>query len=165
MRGDVEVRPTDGGGLGLFARRAFSPGELMFRRTNTLVGSRADVAALPSAERAHVCQVDADRFALVAAPGCYANHSCDPCAVRHGVAVLALRRVEPGDEITLDYRVHALDGDTWPCECGTAACTGVVEGSFFALPADRQALLLPHAPAFIRREHRRRARAGPSRRT
>jgi SET domain-containing protein len=158
MRRDVEVRATRDRGRGVFALRDFAPGELIFRRHHTSVGTRADVGRLAPEQREHVGQVDRDRFALVAAPGCYLNHSCDPCAVRHGVAVLALRRIDAGDEITLDYRLNALDGDSWPCRCGTAACTGTVVGSFFALPEDRQAALLEHAPAWIRREHRRQAR-------
>lgn len=32
MIGDVEVREAPGKGLGVFARRAFSPGEFIFRR-------------------------------------------------------------------------------------------------------------------------------------
>ena len=70
-----------------------------------------------------------------------------------GMGVFARRSFE---EVTLEYRVNALDGDTRPCRCGTPVCTGTVEGSFFAMTPQRQALLLPHAPAFIQREHRRR---------
>ena len=126
MVGDVEVRGAGAKGFGVFARRAFPPGE----------------------------------FAVLAPPGCYLNHSCDPNAMRHGVKVFAWRTIEAGEEITIDYRLNASGGDSWPCRCGTAACTGVVEGSFFAMPDERQRLLLPHAPAFIRREERRRRRAG-----
>jgi hypothetical protein len=158
VRRDLEVRETGDRGLGLFVRRAFEPGELIFRRTHTPVGSRADVQLLSPAQREHVCQVDDDAFALVSPPGCYANHACDPSAVRHGVAVLALRALDAGDEVALDYRLNALDGDSWPCRCGSPSCTGVVEGSFFALPPERQGELLPHAPAFIRRRHRQQPR-------
>jgi hypothetical protein len=64
-----------------------------------------------------------------------------------------------GDEITIDYRLNAFDRSSWPCECGAANCTGTVEGSYFAIGPDRHAALLPHAPAFIRREYWRRQRA------
>jgi hypothetical protein len=153
---DVEVRPTADRGLGVFVRRSFEPGERILRRRHEPVGSRADVEALPEDLRQHVCQVDMDAFALVHPPACYVNHACDPSAVRHGVDVVAFRRIEAGEEVTLDYRIHALDGDSWPCRCGTESCTGLVEGSFFAMPAHRQRLLLEHAPPFIRGEYRRR---------
>jgi hypothetical protein len=70
----------------------------------------------------------------------------------------AWRRIEVGEEITIDYRLNAFDGSSWPCHCGSHNCTGTVAGSFFGMDGDRQRLLLPHAPDFIRREHRRRAR-------
>ena len=76
--------------------------------------------------------------------------------MRHGVVVFAWRDIAAGEEITLDYRINALGGDSWPCRCGTSLCSGTVVGSFFAMTPERQALLLPHAPRHIRREHRRR---------
>jgi hypothetical protein len=78
--------------------------------------------------------------------------------MRHGVKVFAWRSIAAGDEVTIDYRLNAFDGDAWPCACGAPNCTGTVVGSFFAMDDSRQELLLPHAPAFIRREHLRRRR-------
>jgi hypothetical protein len=158
--GDVEVRDAGTKGFGVFARRAFAPGEFVFRRRHLRVVGGAEVPALPAEDRMHLCELSADRFAVLAPPGCYLNHSCDPNAMRHGVKVFAWRAIEPGQEITIDYRLNAFGGDSWPCRCGMAACTGLVEGSFFAMPEERQRLLLAHAPAFIRREHRRRRRSG-----
>ena len=78
--------------------------------------------------------------------------------MRHGVKVFAWRPIIAGEEITIDYRLNTFDGDSWRCDCGcgAATCTGVVSGSFFAMDADRQRLLLP-SPCFIRREYLRRA--------
>jgi hypothetical protein len=78
--------------------------------------------------------------------------------MRHGVKVFAWRLISTGEEITIDYRLNAFEGDCWPCDCGSANCTGTVVGSFFAMDADRQELLLPHAPSFIRREYWRHSR-------
>ena len=156
MIADVEVRGAGDKGLGVFARRGFRSGEFVFRRRHLRVLSEAEIPTLSADDRMHLCELDVDRFAVLAPPGCYLNHSCDPNAMRHGVKVFAWRAIAPGEEITIDYRLNALDGDSWPCRCGTAACTGVVDGSFFAMPEERQRLLLPHAPAFIRREWRRR---------
>lgn len=74
--------------------------------------------------------------------------------MRHGVKVFAWRPIAAGEEITIDYRLNAFDGDSWSCDCGT----GTVVGSFFAVTAERQELLLPHAPSFIRHEYYRRQR-------
>jgi SET domain len=154
---DVEVREAGATGLGVFARRRFAPGELVFCRRHVRVVPTAAVSGLSAWERIHLCELDADRVAVLAPPGCYLNHSCDPSAMRHGVKVFAWRAIEAGEEVTVDYRLNALDGDSWPCSCGAAVCTGTVEGSFFSMTPERQRLLLPHAPAFIRREAARRS--------
>jgi SET domain-containing protein len=154
--GDVEVRDAGPKGRGVFARRSFAEGEFLFRRRHARILTGAEVEEAPAWDRIHLCELGFDRFGVLAPPGCYLNHSCDPNAMRHGVVVFAWRPIEAGEEVTIDYRLNAFDGDSWPCGCGAATCTGTVVGSFFAMPPERQALLLPHAPAFIRREHRRR---------
>jgi hypothetical protein len=74
------------------------------------------------------------------------------------VTCASSRPIVAGEEITINYRLNAFDGDSWPCACGTTSCTGTVVGSFFAMDPARQALLLPHAPRFIQREYHRRRR-------
>jgi hypothetical protein len=156
--GDVEVREAGTKGLGVFARRPFAVGEFIFRRRHARILTADELAAAPEWERIHLCELDVDRFAVLAPPGCYLNHSCDPNAMRHGVKVFAWTPIAEGHEITIDYRLNAFDGTSWPCSCGATACTGIVVGSFFAMDEERQRLLLPHAPTFIQREHRRRRR-------
>jgi len=142
----------------VYARRPFAEGAFIFRRRHMRVLTAEELPALDAWERIHLCELGLDRFAVVAPPGCYLNHSCDPNAMRHGVNVFAWRPVTAGDEITIDYRLNAFEGDSWACACGAPNCTGTVVGSFFAMEPQRQRLLLPHAPAFIRREYARRAR-------
>jgi len=157
---DVEVRDSGSKGRGVFARRSFSEGEFIFRRRHTRVLRGDELAHVTEWERIHLCELGYDHFAVLAPPGCYLNHSCDPNAMRHGVKVFAWRGIAEGEEITIDYRLNAFDGASWPCACGSDSCTGTVVGSFFAMTPDRQALLAPHAPPFIRREYDRRRRVG-----
>jgi SET domain len=156
--GDVEVRDAGDKGLGVFARRSFEQGDFIFRRRHVRTVTESGIAALSDWEQHHLCELDFDRYAVLAAPGCYLNHSCDPSAMRHGVKVFAWRRIAAGDEITIDYRLNAFDGTSWPCMCGAPACSGTVVGSYFAMDPERQALLLPHAPRFIRRAYHHRTR-------
>ena len=157
---DVEVRSAGTKGWGVYARRAFAVGEFIFRRRHACVLTANELPAASEWQRAHLCELGFDRFAVLTPPGCYLNHSCDPNAMRHGVKVFAWRPISEGAEITIDYRLNAFgNGSFWPCECGAASCTGTVEGSYFAMDPERQALLLPHAPAFIRREYVRRRHA------
>lgn len=158
MISDVEVGATGPKGRGVFARRAFVEGEFIFRRRHTRVIVADELAALSHQDRMHLCELGFDRFAVLAPPGCYLNHSCDPNAMRHGVTVFAWRPIVAGDEVTIDYRLNAFEGDRWRCRCVSSGCNGWVVGSFFAMDSERQRLLLPHAPDFIRREHRRRSK-------
>lgn len=61
--------------------------------------------------------------------GRYTNHSCNPTAIvtRHGTLV-ALRDLEPGDEITFDYTVSETSITApFDCDCGAENCKGRVE--------------------------------------
>lgn len=166
MIADVEVRDAGPKGQGVFSRRNFKPGEFIFRRRHGQIVDTAGIARLSREDQMHMCELEWDRFAVLLPPGCYLNHSCDPNAMRSGVKVFAWKPIRADDEITIDYRLNAFDGDSWPCTCGAANCTGTVVGSFFALPDERQSAYLRYAPAFIRREYRRRARGeAPRRRT
>ena len=155
---DVEVRDAGAKGKGVFARRAFRRGEFIFRRRHRKVVDTKGIASLTEQEQMHMCELDWDRFAVLEPPGCYLNHSCDPNAMRSGVKVFAWRAIRKGDEITIDYRLNAFDGSSWPCDCGTGPCSGTVVGSFFALPEERQRAYLRFAPGFIRHEYQHRAR-------
>ena len=156
MIDDVEVRDAGARGRGVYALRRFVEGEFIFRRRHVRVVSTEQLDGVSEWERMHLCELDFDRFAVLATPGCYLNHSCEPNAMRHGVKVFAWRPIERDEEVTIDYRLNAFDGDSWPCECGAPACTGTVVGSFFAMEPARQEVLAPHAPIFIRREYQRR---------
>jgi hypothetical protein len=55
--------------------------------------------------------------------------------------------------------LNAFGGKRWDCACRSASCTGSIVGDFFSLDPARQHAYLPYAPAFIKREYRRRARS------
>lgn len=158
MLSDIEVRDAGAKGLGVFARRDFAPGEFIFRRRHGRIVHNDDILTLSGEDRRHLCELDRVRSAVLLPPGCYLNHSCEPNAMRSGVRVFAWRAIAAGDEVTIDYRLNAFDGSTWPCLCGAPSCIGTVRSSFFSLTPERQQAYLPYAPAFIRREYRSRER-------
>src|SRR5689334_18777211 len=110
MLGDVEVRDAGEKGYGVFARRRFAEGEFIFRRRHTRVFTADELRSATPWEQLHMCELGFDQFAVLASPGCYLNHSCNPNAMRHGVTVFAWRTIRMGDEITIDYRLNAFDG-------------------------------------------------------
>jgi len=157
---DVCVRVADDKGMGVYALRAFAPGEFIFRRRHGRVLANREIASLSADDRRHLCELDWQTSTVLLAPGCYLNHSCAPNAMRKGVNVFAWNEIRPGHEITIDYRLNAFDGERWECRCGSANCPGYVIGSFFALDEERQRSYLPYAPQFIRAEYHRRHRPG-----
>lgn len=153
---DVFVAEAGERGLGVFARRAFERGEFIFRRRHGAVVRNADIGTLPEDDKRHLCEIDFERSAVLLAPGCYLNHSCEPNAMRSGVKVFAWTAISADEEITIDYRLNAFDDTMWDCLCGAASCSGRLISSFFALPPERQSEYLRYAPDFIRAEYARR---------
>ena len=145
-------------GKGVFALRDFERGEFIFRRRHGRVVTYQELSTLSAEDQMHMCELDTNRCAILLPPGCYLNHSCEPNAMRSGVKVFAWRPIAASEEITIDYRLNAFsDGESWPCLCGTASCSGQVLASFFGVEPERQRAYLPYAPAFIHKEYRRRA--------
>jgi histone-lysine N-methyltransferase SETD2 len=153
---DIAVGDAGVKGRGVFAVRSFRSGEFIFRRRHGRVITKAQLGSLSREDRRHLCELDYDRSAVLLPPGCYLNHSCEPNAMRSGVKVFAWRRIQAGEEITIDYRLNAFGAELWSCSCGAASCTGEITGDFFSLPAERQRAYVPFAPRFIRSEYRRR---------
>ncbi|MBW3534456.1 MAG: hypothetical protein KY453_04455 [Gemmatimonadetes bacterium] len=134
-----EVRSTRGGDYGLFATRAFSPGE-------RVVGFEEESHHLVT--RSHVertwCEPQATWFRTYAWPlteEIYViwgpdpeswkplNHACEPSAWLEGLDVVARLPLEPGDEITMDYATFCNElMPSFECVCGAAACRGTITG-------------------------------------
>ena len=155
---DVEVKHAGRKGLGVFARRAFREGEFIFRRRHGRVVRNSELASLSDEERRHLCELDYETSAVLLPPGCYLNHSCAPNAMRSGVKVFAWKDIDPGEEITIDYRLNAFGGEIWTCECGNAGCSGQITGDFFSLDPELQRAYMRYAPRFIQKEYRARHR-------
>jgi hypothetical protein len=100
---------------------------------------RGDFARLDAHMRTHAIQIDDDIF-LVSGPELdpadYVNHSCEPNAgILGSVLVVAMRDIEPGEEICFDYAMcDADDYDEFVCECGTPSCRRLVTGADWMRP-------------------------------
>jgi uncharacterized protein len=59
----------------------------------------------------------------------YINHSCDPnCTteeIRGRIWIIAIRDIEPGEELSYDYMLYDGEGDA-PCRCGAKKCRGTL---------------------------------------
>ncbi len=69
-------------------------------------------------------------------PARFINHSCSPnceaeCADGR-IWILALRDIQPGEELTFNYGYDLVDYQEHPCRCGAPHCVGyIVAEEFF----------------------------------
>lgn len=58
-------------------------------------------------------------------PGNYGNHSCDPNLDKNHVA---LRGIQIGEELTVDYGQFSIKDWEMKCNCDAKHCVGIVKG-------------------------------------
>lgn len=129
---------SDRGGHSVFAGERIEKGELIVVWSGMLVNANT-LDTMAQTVRRYSLQVEEDSF-LVSLTDCepadYVNHCCSPNAGLSGqIALVALRRIEPGEEITYDYAMS--DGsayDQFQCLCGAGNCRGKVSGDDWKLP-------------------------------
>ncbi len=151
----VRTSPSPISGLGVFAIRQFSAGEVVLTIDDRYVVSEAH--PIPQGEENHCDQLQGGRVVWMQEPERHINHSCWPNvfiqtedSVRH---VVALRDIEVGDEITYDYSVNGYGDTVWHCSCGSPRCRKDVHSDFFHLPVAIQLEYLPLLDDRFRQEH------------
>ena len=144
---NIEIKPASSGNFGIFACADIQAGEYV----HTVEYEREITDQHPlnpeDGEQADHCAYPDGRVMLVAAPGRYMNHSCDPNAYYRydGQTSMAFARrfISKGDEVTVDYLINNAGGDSWTCKCGASRCRGKTGTSFFALPLHFQKEYFP----------------------
>jgi uncharacterized protein len=59
----------------------------------------------------------------------FSNHSCDPnIGIQGQIVFLALRDIQPGEELTHDWATTDDDTYAMPCNCGAQHCRGIITG-------------------------------------
>ena len=138
----TEVKPSPIGGLGIFARVAIEAGEFIHRVEYEREVTDQSPLDATAGERFEHCAYPDGKVMLVAPPGRYMNHSCDPSAYYRFEGTqqqaYARRAIAKGEEITVDYLINNPGGDTWPCQCASPRCRGETGTSFFKLPFEFQ---------------------------
>jgi SAM-dependent methyltransferase len=132
-------------GRGVFARRRIDAGD------EVLSGWGEKV------ERSiHSFQVGPDTHVRIRNEIELINHSCEPnCGIllpldATELRVVALRVIEPGEELTTDYATHDYEIRFMPerCSCGSPLCRGRITG-YRDLPAERRAAYGRHVAAYL----------------
>jgi len=113
-------------GKGVYAESRVEPGELVW----DYAGVEKWIKEIPSQLWQYCFQVDYDRYVVPEkeSVGWFLNHSCEPnCAIMGRTKIVALRRIEPGEEVTFDYSTNVgWEGFSMDCECGKKACRKTV---------------------------------------
>jgi uncharacterized protein len=127
---DVEVRASTIDGQGVFANEPI----VRWRKIGEIRGESVSVVEAriraTRHERVMMVEISPERaidFSRSTDPMRYTNHSCAPNArlsIRQGrVEFYALRAIERGDEITVNYGPTHHEGRL-ACRCGAPGCAG-----------------------------------------
>ncbi len=119
-------------GVGVFATRRIPRGTVTWARDPLdILLPTAQVRDLHPLQQAIVNRYswrEGDRWILCWDHARYVNHSCDANCVGLEVQFeIALRDIEPGEQLTDDYRSLGAFDEPFPCMCGSTRCTGRVE--------------------------------------
>jgi len=124
---DVEVRPSEIQGQGLYALRDFAPGEVVLRWDVSHKISNDALKLLSEDERRYIHPFNDYESIMVQPPERFVNHSCDNNTVVVEFSDVAIRSIKVGEEITSDYSSDG-SGISFTCSCGSLNCRGTVGG-------------------------------------
>ena len=138
----VEVRDSpsefrDKVGKGVFAKEKILKGEVVFDfkgGTGKYVTS-AEMDKLFDEDMDYGIQVGDDLFFAATEAdemetGDYLNHSCDAnLGIKDSLKMVAMRDIEPGEEVAFDYAMSESSDFTMKCKCGSINCRGLVTGN------------------------------------
>lgn len=131
---DTFLLPTSNKGLGLFARRDFQRGEILW------IIDDYDIK-IPLEDYLSLDEYQKQKFQIygyfdschqVIVPwdeGKYVNHNCEPNLtglIQYDNISIALRDIKAGDEIVEDYSCYFGHFDTFNCLCGSPNCRKIM---------------------------------------
>lgn len=127
-------------GRGLIAVAPIAAGEIVAIKGGHIVDT-ATMHGLPERLRNTDVQI-ADGFHLVALDLAeyepvmlFINHSCEPNVGFGGnIVLVAMREIEPGEELTTDYALFDDYEGAMECRCRTPSCRGTIGGRDWQRP-------------------------------
>jgi len=155
-------------GKGLFAKTNIKKGEIVVRKNLTKFKSysRKEIDKNSKLQSDHCDYVGRGRYVIDTSPVSFINHSCNPnCYFAYKTisvgAVVALRDIRKGEEITVDYGVNAMDQFdknefVLNCHCGSKDCRKRISMDFFKQPIKIQKKYYKYLPPSIKRRYRKR---------
>jgi D-alanine-D-alanine ligase-like ATP-grasp enzyme len=135
-----ETRGNSIAGYGIYAKRLIKKGERLYKGEErpTRIVSKAWVDKNWNETeqlkfRQYAYPLGGDKYAIWdEEPHEWSpqNHSCDANCAMEGLNMVAVREIQPDEELTLDY-AYFLDKTMEPfqCNCGAKNCRGVIKGT------------------------------------
>jgi SET domain-containing protein len=130
----VEVRSSDLEGRGVFAVAKITKGEVVAIKAGHLI-TADELPEITTSVGDYALQIH-DNFYLsprtkdeIDRMTIFINHSCNPNVGFLGqVVYVAMRDIEPGEELCHDYSMERTDGYFLKCRCGSGYCRGTISG-------------------------------------
>ncbi len=120
----IVVKPSPIHGRGVFAARRIEEGEIIIDECREILSDEA-VNALPQRELNFLAVIDG-RNVLFHPPARFVNHSCNPNARGSDRCDIAIRVIEAGEEVTVDYVAEHVPGLRLECNCQAPDCRGLL---------------------------------------
>jgi len=156
MINDVGTEKAGRKGKGVFAKASFKAGKFIFQAKRGKIITTRSTKRLKGSDRKYLDEAGKYRWEIMQPPEKYLNHSCNPNTIRRGRSYFALQSIKKGEELTVEYRVNAHDGQRWHCYCGSKGCKKYLASDFFSMSPWEQRRYLPHTLPFIRQEYLKR---------
>lgn len=129
----VKVRHTKKFGRAVYARMKIRKGEVIAAFDGPIYDD--DYEPWTKDMLSHAIQIGPLLWRDSAGLARYVNHSCNPnCGIKDYVKIVAMRSIQPGEEITWDYEMTEKN-PTWKmrCRCGYPKCRRII-GNYKNMP-------------------------------
>jgi SET domain-containing protein len=124
------IRPSRIHAAGVFATASIRKGSRVVEYTGPRLSPEEANRLYEGASRTYLYGMEDGKTIIDGeGMGAFLNHSCDPnCEVdevKNRVWIIALRNIQPGEELLWDYSLYD-DDDPAPCHCGSLKCRGTM---------------------------------------
>jgi SET domain-containing protein len=131
----TKIRKSDTEGRGLFAKEPIRKGEIVSvrgghiitRQTEKEIKKPVGYWGYPIADEFVLAPLNTQEVEDVMM---FLNHSCEPnVGILGQIVFVAMRNIDSGEELTIDYAMFGANKDPMRCKCRSANCRGLITDS------------------------------------
>ncbi|MDO8443609.1 MAG: SET domain-containing protein-lysine N-methyltransferase, partial [Candidatus Azambacteria bacterium] len=120
-------RDTGKYGLGVFAIENIKKGEIVADSSDGTIYEAGKCSKLSKEVEDHAMQFEEGKWIDAKENGRYINHSCEPnCGIKDKFKIVAMRDINKGEEINIDYEMTEDSDWKMECNCGSSICRGII---------------------------------------